>query len=213
VLTGGPAGDQLSGDPGDDTLDGRGGDDVLDGGLGADRVTGGAGADELRVRDGIADEVSCGAGSDTVLADTLDVVAADCERVTAVAVAPPAGAQELGADKVAPQVRATSPRTQRVSATRRTVRVLATSSEAGAIATSGVLAVAGEPLPVVGVRRGVTVGGAGVDLRFTLTRAQHRAALRALARRRAVTLRLSVVGTDRAGNSRQVRLPAIRLVR
>lgn len=211
-ITGGPAADQLAGDAGDDVLAGGDGADVVDGGLGADRLDGGPGDDELRVRDGIADEITCGAGTDAVVADTLDVVAAGCERVDRLAIAPPPGAQELGADRVPPQLRATSARTQRISASRRTVRVVAATSEAGAVATSGVLRVGDEPLPVAALRRTVAVGGGGVELRVVLTRAQHRAALRALGRDRRVTLALSVVATDRAGNSRQVRLGRVRLV-
>lgn len=212
VLVGGPLGDQLAGDTGDDTLDGVGGDDVLDGGLGADELRAGAGDDGLRVRDGIADAVACGEGRDTVTADTLDVVAADCERVDRLAVAPPPGARELGADKVAPQVRAAAARTQRVSATMRTVRAVATASESGSVAMSGVLSIGGgRLLPVVGVRRTIAVGGAGADLRFVLTRREHDEVLASLRRRRRVRIALTVVATDRAGNSRAVKLPSIRL--
>jgi Ca2+-binding RTX toxin-like protein len=194
-------------------LAGGAGRDVVDGGLGADRLDGGAGDDQLRARDGIADEIACGEGNDTVTADTLDVVAAGCEQVDRLAVAPPPGALELGADKSAPQLRAAAARSQRVSRGRRTIRLVATSSEAGAVATSGVLRIAGAAIPVVGVRRGVAVGGAGADLRFALSRRQQREVLAALRRGRRVTLALSVVATDRAGNSRELRLPRIRLVR
>jgi hypothetical protein len=41
-----------------------------------------AGNDVLSVRDARRDRVVCGAGRDRVVADRLDVVARDCERVT-----------------------------------------------------------------------------------------------------------------------------------
>ncbi len=213
VLTGGPAGDQLAGDTGDDTVAGGAGDDVLDGGLGADRLDGGPGNDELRVRDGIADEVACGDGVDTVLADTLDILDAGCEKPERLAVAPPPGSGETAGDKVAPRVRAASARVQRVSASRGSLRVIAASSEAGTVATSGVLNADGLRLGLVGARRRIAVGGGGAELRFALTRRQLREVLVTLRRKRRVTVRLSVVATDRAGNSRQVDLPSIRLRR
>jgi hypothetical protein len=42
----------------------------------------GAGIDTIDVRNGTLDSVDCGAGDDTVSADTIDVVAANCEHVT-----------------------------------------------------------------------------------------------------------------------------------
>ena len=52
----------------------------LDGGAGADVLRGGAGADTLAARDGAADGAACGAGADTVVADTIDSVSG-CEAV------------------------------------------------------------------------------------------------------------------------------------
>ncbi len=213
AISGGPLADELAGETGDDNLQGGAGDDILDGGLGADRAAGGPGDDTLRMRDGIADEVSCGDGLDTVLADTVDSVAADCEQVTRVATEPPPGAAELGRDKVAPRVRAGGDRTQRIGGSRRTIRLVAASSEAGSLATSGVLNAGGLRLPLVGARAKVRVAGGGVALRFTLSSLERREALRALRARRSVRVSLSVVGTDAAGNSRVVRLPSIRLTR
>ena len=56
---------------------------------GVDTLTGGNGNDRFHVRDGEADVVTCGAGNDTVLADTVDVISdatpeninGSCERV------------------------------------------------------------------------------------------------------------------------------------
>lgn len=52
-------------------------------GSGSKQVTAGAGDDRIFVRNGAVDEVSCGAGVDVVVADALDVLAADCEPAPA----------------------------------------------------------------------------------------------------------------------------------
>lgn len=52
---------------------------VLEGGPGQDTLTGSQGDDRFLVRDGEQDTITCGAGSDVVEGDTVDVVAADCE--------------------------------------------------------------------------------------------------------------------------------------
>ena len=68
-LRGGAAGDTITGGDGQDSLFGGAGNDLLDGGAGDD------------ARDGFLDRVHCGAGTDTVTADTLDLIDADCETV------------------------------------------------------------------------------------------------------------------------------------
>jgi Ca2+-binding RTX toxin-like protein len=87
--------DRISGGAGDDLLFGEDGTDTLDGDVGADRIVGGDGADTISGGsnsdeiDAVADEglgpikdtIECGTGTDTVKADRLDVVAADCEIV------------------------------------------------------------------------------------------------------------------------------------
>jgi hypothetical protein len=50
--------------------------------LGKDTLEGGGGNDQLGARDGVADAVRCGAGVDTVTADTVDSVSSDCESVS-----------------------------------------------------------------------------------------------------------------------------------
>jgi hypothetical protein len=69
----------LRGGPGDDTLAGAGGADIIDGGSGADVLSGDAGDDLVLARDGEVDQISCGDGLDSVVADAQDAVAADCE--------------------------------------------------------------------------------------------------------------------------------------
>jgi hypothetical protein len=69
----------LRGSAGDDTLSGGGGADVIDGGTGADTISSDAGDDVILARDGEVDQIACGDGVDSVVADAQDVVAADCE--------------------------------------------------------------------------------------------------------------------------------------
>jgi TolB protein len=74
--------DTLVGGPGDDVLIGRGDPDRISGGPGHDRIDAGIENDTIHVRDGWRDLVACGGGRrDSVIADRLDSVARDCERV------------------------------------------------------------------------------------------------------------------------------------
>jgi Tol biopolymer transport system component len=76
-----PRSDRLRGTIADDRVCGFGGNDVISGGLGRDGLYGGEGNDSLRSRDGSFDIVGCGAGRDDVVADRVDLVGFDCERV------------------------------------------------------------------------------------------------------------------------------------
>jgi Ca2+-binding RTX toxin-like protein len=58
------------------------GDGTISGGAGSDTLQGGTGDDAIDARDGYADRVACGPGMDSVKADQLDQVYADCENVT-----------------------------------------------------------------------------------------------------------------------------------
>ena len=91
VLVGNDSANQIEGGGGSDRIDGRGGDDGLSGGNGDDRIDGGAGVDEidgaegfdtLRSRDSSADEVDCGSGADTLLADSLDDFSVACDQAS-----------------------------------------------------------------------------------------------------------------------------------
>jgi Ca2+-binding RTX toxin-like protein len=77
-----PGDDVMTGDEGDQAILGGDGQDILDGAGGSDFISGQGGDDTITSRDGTADEVQCGEGNDTVLADQRDVVSADCEAVT-----------------------------------------------------------------------------------------------------------------------------------
>jgi Ca2+-binding RTX toxin-like protein len=106
--------DQVTGGSRDETIDGGPGDDRLEGGFGNDTITGGPGRDTINadmsasqcgvfqsctvpfgndvvdVRDGEADTVVCGPGTDKVVADALDTVSPDCETVDRSAAGGPA---------------------------------------------------------------------------------------------------------------------------
>lgn len=71
ILTGGALADELLG---------GGGNDAITGNAGADVLHGGDGDDSIQARDGVADRIDCGAGTDAVVADAVDVVA-NCESV------------------------------------------------------------------------------------------------------------------------------------
>jgi Ca2+-binding RTX toxin-like protein len=82
--------DQITGDFRPQAILGGDGDDVLDGGGGNDAILGQGGDDTITSRDERTDVVSCGAGTDTVVADRRDIVASDCESVTRASPAPAA---------------------------------------------------------------------------------------------------------------------------
>ncbi|MDA0174348.1 Ig-like domain-containing protein [Solirubrobacter taibaiensis] len=76
-----PSGSTLIGSAGPNELVTGPGNDTINAGAGIDRVTADAGDDAIDVRDGFSDRVRCGPGTDTVVADTLDQIGADCETV------------------------------------------------------------------------------------------------------------------------------------
>lgn len=80
VLTGGDGDDILIGGPGKDKLNGGKGNDTLIGNAGKDSLIGGPGNDTINSRDGVAEFVKCGSGSDSVRADRKDRLSG-CERV------------------------------------------------------------------------------------------------------------------------------------
>jgi Tol biopolymer transport system component len=67
---------------GNDWVDAGPGNDTVTGGRGRDTVLGGGQRDTILVRDGSRDDVSCGGQRDRVVADRLDRVSKDCERVS-----------------------------------------------------------------------------------------------------------------------------------
>lgn len=205
--------DELRGGDGADTIDGGAGADLLDGGYGDDTITGGPGRDRISAdlatgdcgpywckypygndtvlaRDGEIDSITCGAGTDRVVADADDVVAPDCETVerTSAPVAKPGEgsgpvvtAGPVG--KPSARMRFTLPAGQRLrTALRRGLRVRVSGARAGT--TVKVRAVVGRRT----VASGSGKAGSTVLLRFT------KPARRTLAAKRSVRLKL-VAGT------------------
>ncbi len=89
TLSGSAGNDSISGGAGDDKLDGDADNDTIDGGPGRDMVRGdlscnvflcGGGPDRILVRDGERDDVMCGVGSDSVVADAIDGLSG-CESI------------------------------------------------------------------------------------------------------------------------------------
>jgi len=213
-LDGGGGNDNLIAGNGNDRLTGGAGDDQLQAGQGLDEVDGGEGDDDVRTRDGLRDVISCGPGTDEVDADTVDQVPADgsCEKVTRTQTAPPAGSAPTEKDSTAPKLRVGATTRQRLRSSG-AVRLLATSSEAGTVAASGFVEIAGVRLPLQTVRRTVALAGAGVAIDLRMTAAQRARARRALARGRRVRVVAAVVGTDATGNTSERAAPAISVVR
>ena len=210
ALTTGEAADTVDGGGGNDRIAAGGGNDVVTGGPAVDDIDAGAGDDDIRVRDGEADSVRCGDGSDRVDADGSDSIAGDCEAVTRTATAPPTGAENTATDRTPPVIDVSAVTRQRLG-TRGVVRVVGTSSERGTLGASGYISIAGVRHPLGTVSRRVAVPGGGAELPLRLTTRQLRDAKRALKRKRQVTVHMSVVATDAAGNSSPKRAPRIRV--
>jgi len=66
---------------GNTTFTGGPGPSTMTGGNGHNAFNGGSGDETIDSRNGVAEQVGCGAGSDQVVADPDDTVAADCEQV------------------------------------------------------------------------------------------------------------------------------------
>ncbi len=81
-VMGTPAADVITGSSAGNVLTGGGGDDRLAGGGGFDFYDGGDGADTILARDGLAERVDCGGGTDGGQTDDIDVPTA-CEAVSA----------------------------------------------------------------------------------------------------------------------------------
>lgn len=149
--------DELRGGDGPDAIDGGAGPDVLDGGFGDDVITGGPGADRIsadlaggdcgplwckepsgndvvQARDGEADSITCGPGTDRAVVDRVDTVAPDCETVETVS-EPAAGcpaaktALARASEKLRTAIRSKAPR-KRLAKVRRAHRAAAARAKA-----------------------------------------------------------------------------------
>jgi hypothetical protein len=91
TLVAGAGTDTLTAGSGNTRLVGGSGATTLTGGSGHNVYQGGSGADTIKARNGVTEDVTCGAGADAVTADTTDTASADCEVVDRGAVQPTTG--------------------------------------------------------------------------------------------------------------------------
>lgn len=144
---------------GADSVKGGPGPDFVVGGPGTDSIDTGAGDDDIRVRDGEADTVLCGAGTDAVLADSLDDVKEGCEKVER---GPPV------AEGGAPRLHVGGLSVQR-PLRKRAIRIVAVSDKPARIAASGSITAPGiKRILLREVTADVDVAGGGVELRLKL---------------------------------------------
>jgi Ca2+-binding RTX toxin-like protein len=81
VICARPGWDRINALGGNDTIRAGSGNDTVDAGKGRDSVSGEGGADVIIAQDGERDVIDCGTEGDVVVADRVDRVARDCERV------------------------------------------------------------------------------------------------------------------------------------
>ncbi|HWI74979.1 MAG TPA: hypothetical protein VNT55_23655, partial [Baekduia sp.] len=190
--------DVVTGGSRDETIDGGAGDDRLEGGFGNDVITGGAGRDTINadmsasqcgvfqsctvpfgndtidVRDGEADTVVCGPGTDTVKADAIDTVAPDCETADKTGTTPstpgPAGPEQKPGGKGS-SLALTIGAVSRKAALRSGIRVTLTAPAAGRV--SGVAVKGGRTVASGSAK--ATSAGKKVTLRLKVTKAGRRA--------------------------------------
>jgi metallophosphoesterase (TIGR03767 family) len=80
-IRGGRGADRVKGGDGSDSVKGGHGDDIVIGGGDLDDLGGGDGDDRIRAADGVAEQIRCGPGSDSAIADPEDTLKG-CEHVT-----------------------------------------------------------------------------------------------------------------------------------
>jgi hypothetical protein len=73
--------DTLAAGSGNTRLVGGTGTTTMTGGSGRNTYVGGSGADTINARNGVAEDVSCAAGTDKATVDASDIATADCETV------------------------------------------------------------------------------------------------------------------------------------
>jgi hypothetical protein len=184
---------------GDDNLDGGTGGDRLEPGAGEDLVRGADGDDTVLARDGVRDVITCGPGRDAVEADPIDAVASDCELAT------PAAFD----DQAGPELRVAADTRQRLVA-RPTIR--ASADEPVRFVAQAAIEIGATTLALRPGRGILAATPGAVALRPELSAREVRIARRALRAGRAVRLVVSVVGTDRTGNSSLRNVRTIQLV-
>jgi hypothetical protein len=212
----GPIATELLGGTGSDRLTGGAGSDAVDGGGGTDTLDGGAGDDELRGHDGGAEQVRCGAGSDRAIVDPVDVLDGSCEASEQRfgppppenATPPPSGG-DPAADTKPPDLEGRATRRLRAG---RALVVHARSSEGGRVRALATVRGGTRRMRFAPVNVAV-VAGEETAVRMRPSRALARTMRRELARGRGLSLRVALVATDEAGNTSEIALPRIRVVK
>jgi Ca2+-binding RTX toxin-like protein len=198
--------DWVTGGFGADVLQGGPDDDLIEGGLGRDSISGGTGDDTLKARDGVADRITCGEGSDTVIADPPDIdeipglELAFCESVERGTAA---------ADEVPPGLRVRAAGAQSVAG--RALRLKVALSEPGSFVARAVVRIDGQNARRLAPARGrPDAPGQKWKLALEISRRLAASIRRALTRGEAAVALVSVRGRDRGGNStstgRRIRL-------
>ena len=212
TITGNGGDDQLTGMDYDDTMDGGAGNDRVEGGIGHDTITGGPGKDTLfgegdgnycgiyeckipfgndtiNARDGEADQVDCGVGTDTAIVDALDTVA-NCEKVDVGAGPGPGGGGGGAKDGLSV---ATKAKRQALLAKGLKLQMAC----AGACKVSAKLTLKGKPVGS-GARTLISAGTAKVTVKLS------KRGKRKLRTLRKASLRLTVTVKDAGGAARKV---------
>jgi hypothetical protein len=223
TMRGNGGNDVLKTGDGPDTLDGGAGDDQLDAGFGDDTIVGGPGKDRISAdtaggdcgpvwckypygndtvdaRDGEVDSISCGFGTDTVQADAIDVVDADCETVTRSGSSTPAPGAGPGEQTGTPALAASIAKVTLSRALARGLTVRVTAPAAGRLTA---LAKAKGRSVATGSLTVKKPGAAALRVKFTK---KQRAKLR---HRRSLTLSLTVTFTPKHGAKVARTLPLV----
>jgi Ca2+-binding RTX toxin-like protein len=203
TLRGGTQNDTLRGGDGDDLLTGSDGGDVLDGGAGKDDFVGdlenfanytGIGGDTIFARDGVAERLNCGPGTDVAEADSDDAnylgTCEDVRRPAPPVVDPPPVVKPPVA--AAPTLGLSIPKAHLAKSLKKGLKVKVTSDSA---ATLSVTAKSGKTVVATGKGSLKAPGTTAVTLKFT------KAAQRKLRRKRSVALTLHAIATSAAGQT------------
>lgn len=181
-----------------DNLTGSDEANILTPGLGGDVVRALGGNDTVQIRDGVADNASCGAGADKAVSDrrSLDVVQADCETVDAPPEATPTSNSGSTPTPPALAFRLQGHRKQRLLAQRGIVVKLFCPQQNCTVE----IGAKGKLANVKMVKKHVVAGKAKA-LKLPLSRKQREAIAAALAAGRKPKLKVSAVAAGAAGTS------------
>jgi Ca2+-binding RTX toxin-like protein len=182
-------------------------DDTLGGDAGANELWGLAGNDTITSRDSVADTVDCGDDTDTLIADTLDVVS-NCEQVELPPSNPPAGGGGAGGggsptpppDKTPPDTVVSSAKAQRLG--RSLGLRVSCPAEACTVTVTGSVSVPNAAkVYKLKAASAHLPAGAKTTLRLAISAKARAVIKRALKRGKKVKAKLRVVVKDSAGNT------------